>query len=487
MARHYSGQNNYRLSKSLTIALITIVAILALIIWWVFSNRSDDTTELADDTTETTTGESGCLQGELSLPVGGDPTLVEEMVEEYNATDPVVRDYCVTAEVAGPGEAAATYVFAGTREEAAGALAQTGAVAASSQDSWSQADTVQAGVAATDGADTDLENVTFPVADAPTLSAAVALALAGDEDTAATALADDLDTTTDAATTTPVFAALESDELPGGYTFSPVDGAELPVWVIPVNAGTGLSEDQARAGAEFASFTTDTGDAGEATDTAAYATVVDRARALAEEPDAPAVEATTGAPSDTLIVQDTSGNMDRVVDGTQESYHTVVSRVLSDLARETGGLGNQVALNNYSSPINPGVTRGWRPNISFPDPSNGTNAANAIARFGTGGVPLTRAAAVAAADIASEHAATSGREVRVVLVTSGSASDYSDEAFLADIRAAGGDNVTFHVVHVGSNPVDQVLTDYAISTGGTAVTATTPQDIDATLRAAFGF
>lgn len=487
MARHYSGQNNYRLSKSLTIALITILAILALIIWWVFSNRSDDTTDLADDTTETTTGGSGCLQGELSLPIGGDPTLAEAMAQEYNAINPVVRDYCVTAEVAGPGDAAATYIFTGTREDATDALAQTGAVAATSEDTWSPVDTVQAGVAATEGAVTAPEAVAFPVADAPTLAAAVALALAGDEETAATALADDLDTTTDAAATAPAFAALESDELPDGYRFTPVDGAELPVWAIAVNAGEGLSEDQARAGAEFASFTADTGEVTGSTDTDAYTTVVDRARSIAEQPDPPAVEPSTGQPSDTLIVQDTSINMDRVVDGTQESYHTVVSRILSDLARETGGLGNQVALNNFSSPINPGVTRGWRPNVSFPDGSNGSNAANAIARFGTGGVPLTRAAAVAAADIAAEHENTSGREVRVVLVTSGSASDYSDEAFLADIRAAGGDNVTFHIVHVGSNPMDQVLADYATSTGGTTVTATTPQGITDSLRAAFGF
>lgn len=485
MARHSSGQNNYRLSTPLIIALGVIVAILAVIAWWVFSNSSDDSDDQAVGTTESTTtaasSEGECIEGELTLPIGGDPTVLQAAVDDYNATNPVTRDHCVTAEAVADGEPAATYLFAGTRDDAAAALARTDAVAASSPDAWQQAGSITAGTASADGASTDLDAVSFPVASAPSLSAIVARALADDDEAAAAALADDLETTTADASGAQAFAALESTELPDGYTFDAADGAELPVWAIAVNAGGDITEDQARAGADFITATSS-----DAQETSVDVTaLLERATAISEENNAVVVE--QGQPSDTLIVLDTSNNMDRVVDGTQESYHTMTSRILADLARDTGGQGNQVALNNYSSPLNPGVTRGWRPNVSFPDGSDGNNAANAIARFGTGGVPLTRAAAVAAASIASEHAGNTGREVRVVLVTSGSASDYNDDAFLADIRAAGGDRVSFHLIHVGSEPVDQVLTNYVTSTGGTAVTATTPQQVDASLRSGFGF
>lgn len=491
MARHSSGQSNFKLSKTLTIILAISLLAGVLIGWWFFSSGSDDTSSQAEGNTEATsaTSEQDCVQGDLTLPVGGDPALVDRVVQKFNDTKPLTRDFCVTAEPAGDNDAAATYLFAGSRAEAAAALTDTGAVAATSQDSWSQADSVQAGVAASDDNAINLEGASFPVADQPITAATVALALAGgDEEAATAALAEDSMTTAEQAAQSPAFAALESADLPEGYSFTPIEGAEVPVWAIPVNAQDGITEDQARAGADLAaSLSPDS-----LVDDAALTSLVERAQETADDAATQAAAeeeaaANTGSPSDTLIVLDTSTNMEQPVAGSQESYHTLTSNLLADLARETGGLGNQVALNNYSSPLNPGVTRGWRPNVSFPDQTGGSNAAGAISRFGTGGVPLTRAAAVAGASIGAEHAAASGREVRVVLVTTGSASDYSDDAFLRDIGANAGDKVSLHVVHVGPGEVDRTLAAYAMANGGSAVTAANAREVTDTLRAAFGF
>lgn len=76
--------------------------------------------------------------------------------------------------------------------------------------------------------------------------------------------------------------------------------------------------------------------------------------------------------------------------------------------------------------------------------------------------------------------------MRVVIVTSGSAGEYTDEAFLNDLSAAFADNISLHVVHVGHDPVDSVLSDFATSHNGTATQATTTEQIDAALREAFG-
>ena len=490
MARHSSGQSNYALSKSLTVILAISILVGVLIAWWFFTGGSDDSSTQAEGTTEPTssTSEQECIQGDLTLPIGGDANLVESAVQKFNDTDPVTRDFCVTAEPAGDGEAA-TYLFAGSREEAAAALADIGATPAGPEDTWSQVDAAQAGVAASDHNAISLDGASFPVADQPLTAATVALALAGgDEEAATAALAEDTDTTAEQAAQSPAFATLESAELPEGYDFTPIEDAEVPVWAIPVNAAEGITEDQAHAGADFA----DSLSLDPTVDDAALTAMVERAQEMSDDAAAKAAaeeeaSANTGSPSDTLIVLDTSANMDQPVAGSQENYHTLTSNLLADLARETGGLGNQVALNNYSSPLNPGVTRGWRPNVSFPDQSGGNNAAGAISSFGTGGVPLTRAAAVAAASIGAEHSGASGREVRIVLVTTGSASDYSDEAFLRDIEATAEDKVSLHVVHVGPGEVDRTLAGYAMANGGSAVTAANTQEITDTLRAAFGF
>ncbi|WP_096459945.1 hypothetical protein [Corynebacterium suranareeae] len=458
--------------------VIIIALIIALVVWLV--NRSSD-----EDVVPTPSASEECISGDLNLPVGGDSATAEKLVDAYNESAPTSRDFCVNAEAVGGNVQAATYLFAGSRSDAATALSETGAVASASEDSWPQVASAQGGVAVADGTDPstlNLDTVALPVATNSGASAAVALAMANSPEAAAAALARDADVTATGASNSPAFATVEGAELPEGYTFEALDGAEVPVWAIATNANDTISEDQARAASDFGNFNFDKGGA----DNDALESVLTQAEeTAAETTEAPPVEAEPASPSDTIINVDTSTNMDRVVDGTQETYHTVVSRSLANLARETGSLGNQVALNNYSSPLNPGVTKGWRANVSFPDASGGENAAGAIVRLGTGGVPLTRASVVAATQIAKEGS-PDGQPMRVVIVTSGSAGEYTDEAFLNDLGAAFADNISLHVIHVGHDPIDTVLSDFATTHNGSSTQATTVEHIDAALREAFG-
>ncbi|ANE03979.1 hypothetical protein [Corynebacterium crudilactis] len=461
--------------------MVAIIALVVALVVWLF-NRDND-----DSSTPTASGE--CISGDLSLPVGGHSTAAQKLVDSFNESAPISRDFCVKAKSVGGDVPAATYLFAGSRPDAATALAETGAVANSSEDSWPQVDAAQAGLAVAEGTDPatlTLDQVALPVATNSGVSAAIALALAPNEEDAAAALERNADVTATGAAQSPAFATVEGTELPEGYTFEAIDGAEVPVWAIATNAGNDISEDQARAASDFSNFDFQAGTA----DNAALENVLSQAQEIAAvetTEEVPPVEEETvvASPSDTIINLDTSSNMDRVVDGTQESYHTVVTRSLANLARETGGLGNQVALNNYSSPLNPGVTKGWRANISFPNSSQGENAAGAVVRLGTGGVPLTRASVVAATQIAKEGS-PDGQPMRVVIVTSGSAGEYSDEAFLNDLSTAFADNISLHIVHVGHDSQDSVLSEFATSHNGTSTQASTIEQIDAALREAFG-
>lgn len=488
MARHSSGNSNLRLSKSLTIAVVAIIAlIVALIVW--FNGRSDDSS--TTDTAADTPNSAECSAGDLSLPVGGNSALTSKLVDTFNESAPVTRDHCVKATAVAGDEKAATFVFAGSRSDAAAALAETGAVASASEDSWPQVGSAQAGLAVAEGVDASsvtLDRVSLPVATDSGSAAAVALALANNEEDASKALARDADITATGAADAEAFATTEGAELPEGYQFVPLDGAEVPVWAIATNASEGLSEEQARAAADFSNFAFDAGNADPAAINQALQQSESIVAAESEETTEPQPEeeapVAAAEPSDTIINLDTSSSMERVVDGTQETYHTVVSRILADLAREIGGQGHQVALNNYSSPLNPGVTKGWRANVSFPDSSNGENAAGAVVRLGTGGVPLTRASVVAATQIAKEGS-PAGQPMRVVIVTSGSTGEYLDDAFLADLNDSFADNISLHVVHVGHDPVDTVLSDFATSHKGTFAQATTIDQLNAALRSAF--
>lgn len=187
-----------------------------------------------------------------------------------------------------------------------------------------------------------------------------------------------------------------------------------------------------------------------------------------EEPAAP-----SAAASDTLILLDTS-------DGLAGQFEPVTG-ALANTARALAADGQSVALWNYSSPLNPGVTVGFRNNLGF---GSGEDAANTITAFGTGGAPQSRSAVVAAVDTATDQAANTNAPVRVLLVTTGTDADMDDASFAQAYGQAAGDNVELSVVHVGPGEPDSAIEGVASSF--TAVDVNDSTAVADALKAAAG-
>lgn len=197
-----------------------------------------------------------------------------------------------------------------------------------------------------------------------------------------------------------------------------------------------------------------------------------------EEPEtsespAPAPSADAADAADTLILLDTSNAMAGQFDP--------VSGALANTARALSGENKAVALWNYSSPLNPGVTVGYRDNLGF---GNGDDAANTIQAFGTGGEPQTRPAVIAAADVAADRAADINGPVRVLLVTTGTVTAMDDAAFADAFAQAAGNNVELSVVHVGPGAPDAAVED--VATEFTSVDGTDSRAVADALKAAAG-
>lgn len=334
MARHRSESNNFSVAGWVIAVFFLAIALIAAAIWW-FGFRQTEAPQAQE-----------CIQGDLNLPVAADGVDATALIDDYNASSPVVRDFCITAEL------------------------------------------------------------TDSVADA-----AVLLTAAGADVT----------------------------ELLDGRSLSsttPVTGADAHV-LTPAGS---VNEEQVRAATEFARFHEDTARSSEA------GSETTEAPETTEPESVPEPEPTPAA-TDTLILFDTSAQ--------SVPFHDAATDALAQLSLDLGAQGRQVAMWNYSSPLNPGVTQGWRTNVSF---SDGTDAAAAVRLFGTGGVPQTRSAVVAAIGNAAEHSRATGQPARVLLVTSGTAQDLDDAAFTAAFEQARGDaDVSLEVVHVGGGEVDGVL------------------------------
>lgn len=193
----------------------------------------------------------------------------------------------------------------------------------------------------------------------------------------------------------------------------------------------------------------------------------------AESTTSAAPQGVAGA-ENTLILFDTSDSMGGIF--------APVSNSLADTARELGAEGKQVAVWNYSSPLTPGVTVGYRSNLSF---GSADEAANTVIRFGTGGVPQSRSAVVAAVANASDYANETGQPARVLLVTTGTAQDMDDAAFKEAFNAATQGTVELSVVHVGSGDRDTAIEDVA-TTVETAADASDRDAVRAALEKAAG-
>lgn len=187
----------------------------------------------------------------------------------------------------------------------------------------------------------------------------------------------------------------------------------------------------------------------------------------------PAPSSTVELAPNTLLLVDTSANMTAMFDATQQA--------LSSTAGKLSQNNSQVALWNYSSPISEAATVGYRDNLGF---GNGAAVPDTLAAFGTGGVPQSRSATIAALNTAADQAAGTNQKARVLLVTTGTELDMDDAQFSAALDGAKSDNVELSVVHVGPGAIDEQLKNAADNF--TSVDAGTQEDLNAAIDKAAG-
>lgn len=444
MGRHSDGTNNYSLSRSVIAVLVIVVLVIALAIWYVAASPGSDNAEPE---------EPDCVAGELELPVAAsDEAVARTLTDAYAASQPVVRDFCVTPLLVADAAEAAVYV--GSDSPATAEILEQAGRSVSVSDPEPVA-SQPFGVASEEEVapeDVALQQVAFPTDGEPAVSAAVASELAANADEAADALRNQRVGAAEDVLNDERYAATTRDGTPAGWAFTELGGSVLFA-ALPLNQADGVSEDQARAGQDFARFSAegfagDGADQPEIADTVWQAAVPPEAAEPAEEQQ-PAEEDPAAAPEmvSTLFLLDTSEAMAPFLPAAAES--------IGNAAREVAENGHSVGLWNYSSPLNPGVQQSYRENVMLgPDAEA---VATAAGRFGIGGQPNTREALSAAVGYAAEVAGP----VRVVLITTGTADAADDEAFVSALREATGDNARISVVHVGPNEQDPAVADVA--------------------------
>lgn len=431
MGRHSSGKNNYALSGGAAFALVTAFLLVGGAVWFAASRDGNDETEASE--------EKPCVLGELALPVAStNPSVAAELIGAYAASKPVVREYCINpVEVDSLGDAAVYLApaTAVTHQE----LVEAQRTAAVANPATVYAD--QVGLSGTAKAvSPELASVSFPTdtAAGSSASAVVAFVLAGGPNEAVEALTNQR---VGAAGEVGAgeWVAASASNAPEGREFTPLE-ASVEYAAIPLNAAGGIDENQARAAQDFTRF------AGERFDGGAPAQPLVPELVWAAALPSGGAAITDGDVYDTLFVLDTSEAMAPYLEAAEEAVGSAARGVASD--------GHDVGLWNYSSPLNPGVERGYRRNVALT--ANSEEVARVVTLFTTGGQPQTREALRAAVDTLAGGDG-SGR-TRIVLITTGTADAAgNDDAFVDEIRAAAGARIEFSVVHVGDQAKDQAL------------------------------
>ena len=209
-----------------------------------------------------------------------------------------------------------------------------------------------------------------------------------------------------------------------------------------------------------------TSSAAESKDASESAAAPSSAAPSSEKPSAAHAPA---APADTLFLLDTSVQM--------APNYAAVAGALADTAQALGAAGQSVALWNYSSPLSPTATVGYRDNVGF---GAAGDVAAAATQFGTGGVPQTRSAVLAALATARDQANATGKGARVVLVTTGTAQDMDDAAFTAALDDVRSDNVKLSVVQISGDK------DEALAKAAASYATASPNDAAKVLATASG-
>lgn len=443
MARHSNGKNNYTLSGGAIAVLVALLLILALVLWLIFG-RSDSAEQAKG-------GE--CVSGDLELPVAAsDQGVGQKVVDAYAESAPVVRDYCVKPKLVDNVSDAAVYVAPDTplTHKTIEDAKRTAAV--SDPETVATQAVGVAGEKAIDAAEIDLGAVRFPAGEQPSASAVVAAKLAGEnKDRAVEALTQQrVESLADFEKTPDTFVATAEDATPEGLVFSPVD-ASVQYAAIPLNASEGIDENQSRAGQDFARAQSQDGaDAQPTIDDAVWAAAFgsgaaanDPAAEESKAQEAPQKQQATAHAEHTLFLLDTSDAMAPFLQPAKDA--------IGEAAGAVAAKKKMVGLWNYSSPLNEGVTRGYRVNVALTPSAEEVDVA--VHRFLTGGVPQTREALTAAAS------ASAGGEdpVRIVLVTTGTADageDVDGAAFADSLQQYLDQGVEVAVVHVGDATPD---------------------------------
>ncbi|MCG7277385.1 VWA domain-containing protein [Corynebacterium imitans] len=464
MARHSNGKNNYALSGGAIAVLVALLLIVALVLWLIFGR--------GESSEEASGGE--CVSGNLELPVAAsDAGVGQAVVDAYAETKPVVRDYCVQPVLVDNVADAAVYVAPDTplthkTIEDAGRSA-----AVSDPEVVAEQPVGIAGEKAAELGEVDLSAVRFPTGEQPSVSAVVASKLAGeDAGRAASALKEQrLDPFADYEQTPDTFVATAEDATPEGLVFTPVDAA-VQYAAIPLNAGEHTDENQSRAGQDFARSQAKE-DVGEpaGVDDSVWAAAFDAAPAERAPEQQEDTAQAAGGVAHTLFLLDTSDAMAPFIQPAKDA--------IGEAAGNVAAQEKMVGLWNYSSPLNEGVTRGYRVNVPLTPAAEEVDVA--VHRFLTGGVPQTREALTAAA-----AASAGGAEpVRIVLVTTGTADageDGEGTAFAESLQQYLDQNVEIAVVHVGDGAPDAGVERVA----ATQAQASTPEELPAALATAVG-
>lgn len=484
MARHASGEKNYALAKELIIGIVAVLVLIAVLVAWMLTRNSAQNTEAAQN--------KECIAGELLVPVAvsesTSPDVARELMEAYSASHPQVKDHCVSLTTVQNINDAAAYIATGTHGAVQHDLKAHNVAAAS--DKWTVGASSRVGLAYTDNtsepsgtwADQPRDGVYFTPPTTNPASALVAAAMTNnDAEAGSELLKNQALPSIDTASQERKTVAVTEERTPDGMYFFAPDNSSVPTFIVPLATREGVTEEQARSGADFAKFTAknkeNEADGSQVWADAAdimyerYADVPENSRGSTQQPI-----------NHTLLLVDTSDAMNASPSG--HSLYAETAMLADPLVTSAVRAGGTVALWNYSSPLNPGVTKGWRDNVDFTTDVQLIN--DTLKRFGTGGVAQTREAVVAALRRASDYAASVDAPVQVVLVTSGTNDPMSDEDFRSALDQFRTDQLQLDVVTVGGGAEDGVLVSFAQDTGGHVSSGTSTDEIAQGMQAAFG-
>ena len=465
MGRHSDGLTNYKFSTHVYVVIACLVVAVIIIVFWVKAIHGDSTTD-----------KSKCLAGDLTVKIAssaGAESLATNIIDQYNAKKPVVRDHCITAEATKSLAEASAYITDESDGVAAQAVTQAQRAPAQAAAEWPIVQVMKVGIASTerDVSREKLTDVTYPVKDNAMASALVAASLNNNSvDATKQALTKDKSVTVASAVQDgKKFIVVNETSAPANYTFTEIKDVVQPVRVVSLTATDTVAEDAVRAGADLGSSMVNADAGKQATSVTSLAatqalqqfdteanSAAPASPAPAPAPEAqPQAAASAVTSANTLFLFDTSAAMAQASDDGR-TWFQVVSNAIAQAVPMVGAQ-HQVALWNYSSPLNPGVKKGWRENVSFASSMTNEQIGNTAIGFTTGGVPQTRAATVAAVNYATSYAKESGQPARVVLVTTGT-SDLGDmSAVTQALSAAKAAKVELSVVHVGTGTQDSEL------------------------------